>query len=121
MSRYRVVFSIPSASGERVNGVEFVEADTMQGAIIKVSLDHQNIEIHSAGLDRKDPEPVRMPPEVAIEGLAKALVRCNSVLLALLNNPVFASSLTPQRLESLKSVTTDAQLALDAAGVKVTR
>jgi hypothetical protein len=121
MARYRVVYTIPSPSGGQANGVSFVDAETMQAAIVKVMLEHEEIAILSAAIDARDPRPLTPAhSDVAIDALAKALVRCNSVLLALLDNPIFAGSLTPERLASLKTVTTDAKLALDLAGVTTT-
>lgn len=73
MARYRVVFTLPSPTGSGAEGIEFVDADSMQEAIVKVGLQHENISVLSARIDTRDPAPSTLPPQVAIESLAKAL------------------------------------------------
>lgn len=117
MNRYRIVYVKP---GEDTHSVDFVDADSAAQAIDKLqasSTAAARLTIASISIDRRDPAPATPPATVALvlESLARALVRENTVLLALLGNPVFASSLTPARLASLQQVVTDAQTALDLA------
>lgn len=119
MNRYRIVFI-----GSNVtlgNTVEFIEAPSAAEAIAQLALKHENFEllgIKLANASGEAPAPL-VDPLVAIESLARALVRCNTILTALMSNDIFRSSLTPERLASLEGVLRDAKVALDLAGVKV--
>lgn len=119
MNRYRVAF--------RRNGTSTfvnVEAPSAADAIAKLALEHPDFELLGVRHDPlKGEAPVSplVDPLVAIESLAKALVRCNTILLALMNNAIFSGSLTPERRAQLEGVVRDAQIALDLAGIKVSR
>lgn len=123
MNRYRLVFKTsPTAD---VSEVDYIDAPSAADAIAAMGLKHEHFELISIRIDVRDPAPTpppAAPTYVVLESLARALVRCNTVLLALLGNSIFAGSLTPARLASLQQVTRDAQLAIDLAktiGVEV--
>lgn len=116
--RYRVVFVAPKEEGVTV---DVIEAETAAQAIEQLKARYPDSEtppeLVSIRVDSRDPAPAASPVQLVavLEALARALLRENTVLLALLNNPVFASSLSPMRLASLQEVTIDAQLALTLA------
>lgn len=117
MARYRLVFKTTPDADQ--HSTDFIEATTAAEAIATMGAKHEHFELLSIRVDSRDPLPATAvsAAQVAsvLEQLARALLRENTVLIALLNQPVFAASLTPSRLASLHEVTIDAQLALTAA------
>lgn len=117
MARYRLVFKTSPDAEQHTT--DFIEANTAAEAIAAMGLKYEHFELLSIRVDSRDPlpAPAVTAAQVAsvLEQLARALMRENTVLVALLNQPVFAASLSPTRLASLHEVTIDAQLALTAA------
>lgn len=113
MPRYRLVFKTTTEA----SSVDYVEAPTAADAIAAMAMKHENFQLSGIRIDTRDPLPNPPPPHflVVLENLSRALVRENTVLLALLENEIFAGSLSPERLASLKQVTRDAQAAIDHA------